>query len=259
MGLRTKWRPGDAFLLRHKDATCVVVEKKAGLLTHAGPEQNERSLLGELRAHLGDRGPGRGGRGGRRHLKAAHRLDRVVSGLLVLARTEAAFERLKAQFAARTVERRYLAGVRGCPEAAGRLEGFLDTEPLTVRVVDEAAPGARRAVTTFERLEHYPRGQASLLEVRLETGLRNQIRVQLAAHGFPLLGERKYDPDRPRAQGGERIFLHAAALGFDHPVTGERLRFEAGLPPDLRRWTARLARRPSPRCPPPSPRSRRRR
>lgn len=245
MGLRTKWRPGDAFLLRHKDANLLVVEKKAGMLTHAGPEQDEPSLLGHLRSFLDDRSP-------RRHLRAVHRLDRVVSGLLVFSRTERAFSDLRSQFAARSVERLYLAGVRGIPESTeGTFVDHLDVEPLTVRVTDESREGARKAVTHWQRQDVLPEAKASLLHVRLETGLRNQIRVQLAAHGFPLLGERKYDPDQPRGQGQLRIFLHAGVLGFRHPISGEPLRFEATPPPDLMRWTAALRRGPTLQCPRP--------
>lgn len=252
MALRHKWRPGDAFLLRHKDAHLVVAEKKAGMLTHAGPGQDEPSLLQHLRAFLDDRSP-------RRHLKAVHRLDRVVSGLLVFGRTERSFEALKAQFAERSVERSYVAGVHGVPEASGRLEDHFDVEPLTVDVVDEDHPNARRAVTHYTRQDILQKSQVSLLEVKLETGLRNQIRVQLAHHGHALLGERKYNPERPRPQGASRIFLHAAVLGFTHPITGERLRFTAERPPDLRRWEAHLRNGPTPMCPKPKPPSRRRR
>lgn len=252
MALRTKWKPGDDFLLRHKDAHLVVVEKKAGMLTHAGPEQDEKSLLSSLRRFLAPKG----------HVRGVHRLDRVVSGLLVFARTERAYEGLTGQFAARTVERRYIAGVRGTPDSAeATLVDHLDPEPMEVQVVGEDHEGAKRALTHYRLLEAHPGG--SVLEVRLETGLRNQIRVQLAHHGHPLLGERKYHPERPRAQGKERIFLHAATLGFDHPLTREPMRFEAGLPPDLRRWVAALKRGPQPTCPAPRapatsrPRSRR--
>ncbi len=246
MGLRTSWRPGDKFLVRHQDGSVVVVEKRAGLLTHAGPEQDEPSLLSLLRAFLGDRPNDR-----RRHLRAVHRLDRVVSGLLVFARTDRAFEALRGQFAARTVERSYLAAIAGQPAwEQTRLEDELDVGPMTVRVAP-GHPEARVAITHAVVQEKLQTADASLLEVRLETGLRNQIRVQLAHHGHPLLGERKYRPDRPRAQGQVRIFLHAARLGFSHPFSGQALRFEAPLPPDLSRWRAALRRGPAPHCPAP--------
>lgn len=244
MGLRTRWRPGDDFLLRHKDAHVLVVEKKAGMLTHASREQDEKSLLSSLRHFLGPRNPIRG----------VHRLDRVVSGLLVFARSERAFERLTAQFAEHSVERRYVAGVAEAPaRGQGRLEDWLDTEPMEVRVVAPETEGARRAVTHYAVRERHPGG--ALLEVRLETGLRNQIRVQLAHHGHPLLGERKY-ASPPSAQGRNRIFLHAEVLGFDHPITRARHRFEAALPPDLERWRRALEGGPAPRCPAPRIRDR---
>lgn len=239
--------------MRFKDASLVVVEKKAGLLTHSGPDQDEPSLLSKLREFLGDRS------GGRRHLKAVHRLDRVVSGLLVFSRTEPAFQHLKQQFAARDVERYYLAGVHGLPEpSSSRVVHHLDTEPMEVRTVCEDHPSARQAITRYQLKEHLSHGQASLLDVKLETGLRNQIRVQLAAIGHPLLGERKYHPKHPKAQGRERVYLHARVLAFAHPITKKTLSFEANPPPDLARWTAHLKRRPTPRCPSPqAPRKRR--
>lgn len=241
MGLRTKWKPGDDFLVRHKDAHIVVVEKKAGMLTHAGPEQDERSLLSSLRHFLGPRAQVRG----------VHRLDRVVSGLLVFARTERAYDSLVQQFAEHTVDRHYLAGVATAPEPPeATVEAWLDTEPMDVKVVDEEFEGARRAITHYRVLETLPGG--ALLEVRLETGCRNQIRVHLAHLGHPLLGERKYHPERPRAQGHERIFLHAAELGFNHPLTRGKLHFEAAPPPDLRRWMAALRKGAASVCPKPA-------
>lgn len=252
MGLRTRWRAGDLFLVRHLDAALVVVEKRAGILTHAGPGQDEPNVLSGLRRLLGSRGSG-----GR--LMAVHRLDRVVSGLLAFARNERAFERLRAQFEARTVQRRYVAAVHGSPpKAEGDLEDWLDVSALTVRVVEAKHPGARLAQTHFRVREPLPKGRASVLGVTLKTGLRNQIRVQMAAHGFPLLGERKYHPSQPQPQRSHRIFLHAEALQLEHPTTRDTLHFEAPLPPDLRRWLDHLRRSPSRGCPP-APQSTRRR
>lgn len=242
MALRTQWRPGDAFLIRHKDANLVVVEKKAGMLTHAGPGQDERNLLDSLRDFLQDRS-------GHRHLKALHRLDRVVSGLLVFSRSERVFQALKAQFVERSIQRSYLAMVQGEPPEAAQLAHHLDADPLTVKVVSEEHPNARKAVLNYKRVEVFKPGNASLLEVKLETGLRNQIRVQFAAIGHPLLGEKKYPAGS--SQGQHRIFLHAAKLSFVHPISKQILSFEAQLPPDLRRWKAALQKRACPTCPKP--------
>ena len=252
MGLRTQWRPGDTFLVRHKDAHIVVVEKKAGILTHATDlprsqtesTRDEPNILDGLRRFLDERA-------GRRHLKAVHRLDRVVSGLLVFSRTEKAFQMLKAQFADRSVERSYVAVVEGHPPHEGCVKHTLDVEPMTVRVVGSNHPQGRMAITHFEVRETLTKASASLVGVKLETGLRNQIRVQMTAIGHPLLGERKYSPRENRPQGQNRIFLHAEILGFTHPTTGQTLRFEAPLPPDLRRWLAELRHKNSPRCPAP--------
>ncbi|MBX2812249.1 MAG: RNA pseudouridine synthase [Myxococcales bacterium] len=244
MGLRNRWRPGDAFLIRHKDAHIVVVEKRAGMLTHAGPGQQEVNLLDSLRDFLRERH-------GRRHLKALHRLDRVVSGLLVFSRTESVFQLLRTQFAERSVIRSYIAGVQGQPLSnEGRIEHTLDIEPMTVRVVPATHQKGRTAALHYQVRQTLPLGKASILDVRLETGLRNQIRVQLAALGHPLLGEKKYGHSGS-SQGHQRIFLHAAELGFVHPVRHQPLHFTAALPPDLNRWLTELKRKTCQKCPPP--------
>jgi 23S rRNA pseudouridine1911/1915/1917 synthase len=247
MALRTRWRRGDRFLVRHKDAAIVVVEKKAGLLTVATEAGRGENLLHLLRSFLGTKG-----RSGA--LYPVHRLDRVVSGLLVFARTPDARSALVEQFSEHTVERKYIAALRGVlAEDRGTLESRLVTDDPSLYVysdeLDEGEGRGRRAVTHWRVLERYQERDATLVEVELETGLRNQIRVQFAEAGHPLLGERKYrGGERPLKQGHERIFLHAAVLGFVHPRTRERLRFEAPLPPDLAAWKNSLrALKPAPR------------
>lgn len=248
MTLRAKWRPGDRFLVRHLDRSLMVVEKRAGLLTHATESGRGENLLDLLREFVAGRGPGR--------VFPVHRLDRVVSGLLVYARSERAQEHLITQFEAHDVERIYTAGVAGLiPDEQGTIESLLYTEDPSLHVysVERPRPGARRAVTHYRVLERYPEARATLLEVQLETGLRNQIRVHFAEAGHPLLGERKYHPDSSRrgAQESHRIFLHAGVLGFRHPDGARPLRFEAPFPPDLNRWLKSLASGDR-RLPPPS-------
>lgn len=237
MALRTRWRPGDRFLVRYKDASILVVEKKAGILTVRTESGRGEDLLSQLREFVGGRAAGRA-------LLPVHRLDRVVSGLLVFARNREAKARLVEQFRAHTVERRYIAAVRGSIEAtAGTFDSVLVTDAPSLRVFsasDDEPERGRRAVTHWRVLERFARADATLVEVELETGLRNQIRVHFAEAGHPLLGERKYRG--ARGQGVARIFLHAFLLGFDHPVTGRHLRLEAPLPPDLARWRQALER-----------------
>jgi len=232
-GLRNKWRKGDKFLVRHKDRSVVVVEKRAGLLTVPIPSKKGKCLRDELDRFLGHRS----------RVRVVHRLDRVVSGLLVFARNERAKERLIEQFAAHETERQYMAAVQGVvPDDEGTFESWLRSDPHTLRMFSDDGTDGKHAVTHWEVKERL--GDVTLVEVRLETGARNQIRVHFSEAGFPLLGEKKYlDPDAPGAdsrQGHQRLFLHAERLGFVHPTTNELMRFEAPLPPDLNAWLRKL-------------------
>lgn len=253
MNLRTRWRPGDRFLVRHKDSALLVVEKKAGVLSQSTESGRGENLLALLRELMGPKN----------RVYPVHRLDRVVSGLLVFARSGDVQQALIDQFAAHEVERRYLAVVRGrLKPDTGTLESYLVTDDPSLVVYstrDPNHPHARRAVTHYRVLERLEPARVTLIEVELETGLRNQIRVAFADAGHPLLGERKYRGEGAR-QGAGRIFLHAASLGFVHPLTGKKLSFEAPLPADLTRWLEAL-RAGSPDRPPgepnrPSPRAR---
>jgi 23S rRNA pseudouridine1911/1915/1917 synthase len=239
VALRTKWRPKDRFLVRHKDPSILVVEKKAGLLTVRTESGKGENLLALLRMFVG-------GRGRSAIVLPVHRLDRAVSGLLVFARSHESKDQLVEQFRTHTVERRYVAAVRGIvADEQGTFESrlVLDDPSLIVRSEDgESTDGderGRRAVTHYRVVERLKGANATIVEVELETGLRNQIRVHFAEAGHPLLGDLKYGPKRHGSKGqggGDRVFLHAHVLGFDHPATRRPLRFEAPLPPDLHRW-----------------------
>jgi 23S rRNA pseudouridine1911/1915/1917 synthase len=160
-----------------------------------------------------------------------HRLDRDTSGLMVVARSEEAHQRLQALVRERAVERRYLALVAARPRSRrGRIEAPIgrDRRDPTRRSLDTDAP--KEAVTHFELLELLARH--ALLDVRLETGRTHQIRVHLAAIDLPVAGDPVYG--RPRDLGLERQFLHAARLAFPHPFTGETVEAESPLPDDLR-------------------------
>lgn len=254
MTLRTRWKPTDRFLVRHKDAAILVVEKKAGLLTVRTESGRAPDLLSLLGAFVGIHGRGRG-----ESVFAVHRLDRVVSGLLVFARRRDARQHLIDQFRRHSVERRYIAAVSGLlAEDRGTFKSRLVTDHPSLKVYsdddqDDATASGRPAITHWRVIERFERARATLVEVQLETGIRNQIRVHFADAAHPLLGEWKYRPDQeeePGGQGTRRIFLHAAVLGFVHPSTGAAMRFEAPLPPDLARWREALARaRPAPRSP----------
>lgn len=234
MSLRTKWRPTDLFLVCYRDRDILVVEKKAGVLTVGRPSGRGVDLMTALEHHNGGRAP-----------IAVHRLDRPVSGLLVVARHPRAERALIEQFKEHAVERRYLAAVSGLmKDDEGTFESRLESKDASLRM--RSSERGKRAITHYKVVDRAEAAEVSFVEIELETGVRNQIRVHFAEAGHPLLGEKKYlDPDDPEssaAQGTERIFLHADVLGFQHPMTGRPLRFEAPLPAELMGWRKRLLR-----------------
>ena len=212
------------------DDALIVVDKPAGLVVHPGAGNPDGTLVQGLLAAFPDLAAMAVGDAAARP-GIVQRLDKGTSGLLVVARTDYARRSLVAQLGERAVERRYVALVAGIVEAG---EGLIDAplgragnDPTRITV----AAGGRDARTRYRVDARYRRPiDASLLECRLETGRTHQIRVHLAAIGHPVIGD-----DRYGAPGAmlPRPFLHAGVLGFDHPVTGERLRFESPLPPDL--------------------------
>ncbi len=207
----------------HADPHLLVVEKPAGLATHPAGRDGKTTLAHGLLA-LGAAGgePDRPG--------IVHRLDRDTSGLLVVARSERAHERLSELVRRREVERTYLALVKGAPRSrTGRVDAPLgrDRKDRLRRSLDTATP--RDAVTWFELRERI--GQRSLLEVRLETGRTHQIRVHLEAIGLPVCGDPVYGIAADL--GLRRQFLHAHRLAFEHPFGGGRIDLVSPLPGDL--------------------------
>jgi 23S rRNA pseudouridine1911/1915/1917 synthase len=162
-----------------------------------------------------------------------HRLDRDVSGLLIVAKTDEAHERLVAAMQARDIDRRYLALVGGTPQTdRGKIDAPIGRHPRHRTRMAVLADG-RPAVTWFSVKERF--AQCALLEVKLETGRTHQIRTHLASIRLPVVGDAAYgrDPALARKLGLRRPFLHAYRLGFAHPVTGEALSFESRLPDEL--------------------------
>jgi 23S rRNA pseudouridine1911/1915/1917 synthase len=207
----------------YEDEHLLVIDKPAGLVVHPAAGHEGETLVNRL-VGLGAAGgdPARPG--------IVHRLDRGTSGLLLVARSETAYERLSAAIRERQVERRYLALVRGAPKSrTGRIDAAIgrDRTDRTRRSIDTET--TRDAVTWFAVRERL--GERTLLEVRLETGRTHQIRVHLEAIGLPVSGDPVYGAARDL--GLDRQFLHAHALAFDHPTTGTRLAFESPLPSDL--------------------------
>jgi 23S rRNA pseudouridine1911/1915/1917 synthase len=226
--------PSVQFDVVHVDDDIIVVDKPAGLVVHPGAGNPDGTLVNGLLARFPEIAEvGESVRPG-----IVHRLDAGSSGLLVVARTQAAADALIEQFAAHDATRAYLALVWGHPEAP---HGVIDApigrsrrDPLRMAVVADG----RWARTEYQVLERYDRpADLALLECRLETGRTHQIRVHLSSINHPLVGDPVYGQRRPKLQV-ERPFLHAAELAFDHPSTGERVTFRSELAPDL---AARLA------------------
>ena len=213
-----------AYRVVHEDEHVIVVDKPAGLVTAPTPESDRGNLLDQLQ-----RRPGGGA------VFLVHRIDMPTSGLLVFARTPAANRALGDRFVAHDVERAYEAVVAGAwPEALVRID-----RPI----------GGRRAVTHVLAREVLGGGRATLVRFGLETGRSHQLRIHAAAVGHPVLGDTQHGTealrgaDVPRAP---RLALHAAVLGFVHPATGERLRWESPLPDELARWVETLREKGTP-------------
>jgi 23S rRNA pseudouridine1911/1915/1917 synthase len=205
--------------LVYEDDDLIVVDKPAGLLTIATERERERTLYALLTARAKARKPPE-------RVFIVHRLDRLASGLLVFAKSPGAKRALQAQLAAHTVERMYLAVVEGSvTERSGTVRSrLLDDAVGRVRTTRDPARG-RPAVTHWRLLRAGTR--YALLEARLETGRRNQIRVHLAELGHPIAGDTVYGG---RTDPVRRLALHASVLGFEHPGHGRRLRFVSAAP-----------------------------
>jgi 23S rRNA pseudouridine1911/1915/1917 synthase len=226
-------RTNPAFRLVFEDQHLLVVDKAAHILTVATDRYERNTLVEAVTRHLR-----------RKHPKArpgvVHRLDRGTSGLLVFGVNERVAEALREQFRVRKAEREYVAIVAGVvPTDSGTIRSKLaTTKTLHRHSVSEDEQG-EPAVTHYEVAERLWR--ATVVRVRLETGRRNQIRVQFAEHGFPVLGDDKYRPDEARHPNwkARRLALHACRLGFDHPVTGEVMNFESPWPDEFQRFIER--------------------
>jgi len=224
------WAQDDVeFSVVHVDDHVAVIDKPAGLVVHPGAGQRCGTLVNGLLGSF----PGIATVGECDRPGIVHRLDKGTSGLLVVARTQLAYDSLVEQLSARSVERRYLALVWGrFDSAAGAVDapvGRGTGNPTRMAV----SAGGRPARTSYRVLQLFTQpAKATLVACRLETGRTHQVRVHLAAIGHPVVGDERYGGLRPSIDPG-RPFLHASQLGFDHPATGERLRFSSILPPEL--------------------------
>jgi 23S rRNA pseudouridine1911/1915/1917 synthase len=202
----------------HEDQDVIVVLKAHGLLTVATERERETTAQAYLNTYLGMKD--------RERIHVVHRLDRETSGVLVFAKNFHAREQLKEQFAAHTVDRIYVAVVEGQmdPEDGSFRSYLRERRDLKMESV-EPHPDAKLAVTHYKTLR--TNGRYSLLEVTLETGRKNQIRTHLSEAGHPIVGDHMYGSEvNPLG----RLGLHARLLGFDHPVSGKHMVFEAAVP-----------------------------
>lgn len=214
------------FTIFHEDEQLVIVDKPAAWLTVPSPKRESNTLVQRIAEYLTRRNRGRPV-----HVWAVQRLDRGVSGVIVMARENEAAAALRQAFAAHEPDREYVAIVAGVMKAdSGTFRSKLDSgDDLKQRSVGDDEQG-QMSITHFQVTRRWD--DATLVRVRLETGRRNQIRVHFAEAGHPVLGDKIYEPakaEHPRWPY-KRLALHAERLGFDHPITGERLDFTAPLP-----------------------------
>jgi 23S rRNA pseudouridine1911/1915/1917 synthase len=220
----------------HEDEHLLVVDKPAGMVVHPAAGNFDGTLVNALLHHCAGRLSGIGGvaRPG-----IVHRIDKDTSGLLVVAKTDVAHEGLAAQFARHSVDRRYLSITSGIPvPAAGTIDAPLARSAANRKKIAIVREGrGKRAVTHYRIIE--PLRGAALVECRLETGRTHQVRVHMASIGHPLLGDPVYGRVRNEQRDVlkrldfHRQALHAAELGFVHPVTKLKLAFKSALPSDI--------------------------
>ena len=236
------------FDVLYEDAELVVVDKPAGVVVHPGRGNWEHTLVAGLLARGGFERTVFDERDPMGHLRPGivHRIDKNTSGVLVVAKSDRAREGLKSQLAAHSVERVYRAITVGVPRS-GRIESLHARHPSARRKFTSRTELGRRAVTHVAVDEVLAGGRAALVSCRLETGRTHQIRVHLAERvGTPILADKLYGrlpTDKRLAEIATELgrqALHAATLGFTHPVTGEHVRFESPLPADMERALRRL-------------------
>ena len=221
----------------YQDRDLIVVDKPAGMVVHPAAGHAGGTLVNALLHHVDDLS----GIGGERRPGIVHRLDRGTSGLMVVAKHDAAHEHLSRQFRDREVEKEYVALVWGEVQAGRRIDAPIGRDPVNRKKMSARARRSREAVTRIVRARKL--GPAlTLAHVAIQTGRTHQIRVHLSAIGHPVVGDAVYGGVRRRVAGDlravthlDRPFLHAARLAFNHPSDGRRMEFHSELPPDLQR------------------------
>lgn len=219
----------------YEDDHLIVIDKPAGMVVHPAAGNPDRTLVNALLHHCGG---SLSGIGGVARPGIVHRIDKDTSGLLVAAKTDRAHEGLAKQFAAHSIDRRYFAIVAGRPKAEGTIDANLARSDANRKKVAIVPAGrGKRAVTRYQLLQLLR--DAALVECRLETGRTHQVRVHMASIGHPLLGDPVYGRTRPEHRhtlnflNFDRQALHAARLGFIHPVDSRALSFDSRMPDDM--------------------------
>jgi 23S rRNA pseudouridine1911/1915/1917 synthase len=226
----------------YQDRDIIVVDKPAGMVVHPAAGHATGTLVNALLHHVDDLS----GVGGEARPGIVHRLDRGTSGLMVIAKHDAAHEDLSRQFQDRQVEKEYIALVWGEVMAGRRIDAPIGRDPGNRKKMSARARRSREAVTRIVGAEHLGRA-LTLVRVAIHTGRTHQIRVHLSAIGHPVVGDSLYGGVHRRVPGDlravthlERPFLHAARLAFAHPVEKRRMEFASELPEDLQRVLAGL-------------------
>jgi 23S rRNA pseudouridine1911/1915/1917 synthase len=219
----------------YQDRDVIVVDKPAGMVVHPAAGHASGTLVNALLHHVDDLS----GIGGEKRPGIVHRLDRGTSGLMVIAKNDAAHEELSRQFHDREVEKEYVALVWGVVQAGRRIDSPIGRDPANRKKMSARARRSREAVTRIVRTE--PLNPAvTLAQIAIHTGRTHQIRVHLSAIGHPIVGDPLYGGVHRRVPGDvravthlQRPFLHAAKLAFKHPADGRRMEFTSELPEDL--------------------------
>jgi len=226
----------------YQDEDLVVVDKPAGMVVHVGAGVKQGTLVNALLHHIGTLSSA----GGELRPGIVHRLDRMTSGLVIVAKNDAAHRALAVQFKSRAIRKTYLALVHGrVVKDAGEIARPIGRDPVRRVRMKAGGLGAREALTRYKVVRRFP--HFTLLEAEPRTGRTHQIRVHLASIGHPLVGDTLYGaPGKLRLGTREvpilaRTFLHAAALEFRHPRTGATMTVKSPLPPDLNSFLHQLS------------------
>ena len=228
----------------YEDSELIVLDKPAGLVVHPAPGSPDQTLVNALLAHCGD---SLSGIGGVKRPGIVHRLDKDTSGVMVAAKTDRAHHGLSKQFEDHSLDRAYLALVWGLPTPTqGEITGNIGRSTANRKKMAVVNSGGKTALTRYRVIRTLAGGALSLVECRLATGRTHQIRVHMTAKGHPLIGDPAYGGGATNARlrglppeareaivNFPRQALHAQILGFNHPVSGQAMRFETPIPLDF--------------------------